>query len=105
MNVSLETKGKIVKSIVLCLGIVLVFLIAFFIIKIYTTEYTVTFMNEDNFAGVFWWDWPTYVYNTKEEAIKGHNEIRKGREDAWAEVVSNENKMYAKDIILERKPL
>ena len=48
MNISLETKGKIVKSIVLCLGIVLVFLLAFFIIKIYTTDYTVTFMNEDN---------------------------------------------------------
>ena len=29
-------------------------------------------------------------YDTKEEAIKGHNEIRKGRKDAWAEVVSNE---------------
>ena len=44
-------------------------------------------------------------YDTKEEAIKGHNEIRKGREDAWAEVVSNENKMYAKGTILECKPL
>ena len=27
-----------------------------------------TFINEDNFAGVFWWDWPTYVYNTKKDA-------------------------------------
>ena len=44
-------------------------------------------------------------YNTKEEAIKGHNEIRKGREDVWAEVVSNENKRYAKGAILECKPL
>ena len=32
-------------------------------------------------------------YDTKEEAIKGHNEIRKGRKDAWAEVISNENKV------------
>lgn len=48
MNVSIETKGKIVKGIVLCLGIVLVFLLAFFMIKIYTTDYIVTFMNEDN---------------------------------------------------------
>ena len=44
-------------------------------------------------------------YDTKEEAIKGHNEIRKGREDAWAEVVSNENKAYAKGAILDCKPL
>ena len=29
-------------------------------------------------------------YDTKEEAIKGHNEIRKGRKDAWAEVINNE---------------
>lgn len=29
-------------------------------------------------------------YDIKEEAIKGHNEIRKGRKDVWAEVVSNE---------------
>lgn len=48
MNLSLETKGKIVKGIILCLGILLVFLLAFFIIKIYTTKYTVTFKNEDN---------------------------------------------------------
>ena len=44
-------------------------------------------------------------YDTKDEAIKGHNEIRKGREDAWAEVVSNENKAYAKGAILDCKPL
>ena len=44
-------------------------------------------------------------YDTKEEAIKGHNEIRKGRKYAWAEVVSNENKMYAKGAILDCKPL
>ena len=44
-------------------------------------------------------------YDTKEEAIKGHKGMRKGREDTWAEVVSNENKAYAKGAILDCKPL
>lgn len=26
------------------------------------------FLNEEKFAGVFWWDWPTFIYTTKEEA-------------------------------------
>lgn len=28
------------------------------------------FMPDKNFAGVFWWDWPTITYNTLEEAKK-----------------------------------
>jgi hypothetical protein len=28
------------------------------------------FINEPNFAGVFWWDWPTFQYETREEALK-----------------------------------
>lgn len=48
MNISLETKSKIVKGIVLSLGIILVFLLSYFIIKVYTEECIVTFMNEDN---------------------------------------------------------
>lgn len=31
------------------------------------------FMNEPNFAGVFWWDWPTYQYETREEAEKNRD--------------------------------
>lgn len=45
---SIDQKSKIVKMIVLILGIILVFLVSFFVIKIYTTNYTVTFSNEDN---------------------------------------------------------
>lgn len=26
------------------------------------------FMDDPYFAGVFWWDWPTFIYNTREEA-------------------------------------
>lgn len=26
------------------------------------------FMNEENFAGIFWWEWPTIVYNSRKEA-------------------------------------
>lgn len=28
------------------------------------------FMNEPNFAGIFWWDWPTYVYNDRKQAME-----------------------------------
>lgn len=28
------------------------------------------FLKEDNFAGIFWWEWPTYIYDTREEASK-----------------------------------
>lgn len=28
------------------------------------------FMNDKNFAGVFWWDWSTYIYNDAKEALK-----------------------------------
>lgn len=45
---SIEQKGKIVKIILLLLGALLIFLLSFFIIKIYTAKYTVTFANEDN---------------------------------------------------------
>jgi hypothetical protein len=27
-----------------------------------------TFKDDDNFAGMFWWDWPTKIYNNREEA-------------------------------------
>jgi hypothetical protein len=28
------------------------------------------FMKEERFAGVFWWDWSTFIYDTAEEAKK-----------------------------------
>ncbi|MCL2634246.1 MAG: glycosyl hydrolase family 53 [Oscillospiraceae bacterium] len=27
------------------------------------------FMNDSRFAGVFWWDWSTFIYDTREEAL------------------------------------
>lgn len=42
-------------------------------------------------------------YNTKEDAIKGHNIVRKGDYDVWAQVVSNDNKMYAKGAVIDCK--
>lgn len=29
-----------------------------------------TFINEKNFAGIFWWDWPTFIYDNREAAKK-----------------------------------
>lgn len=31
-----------------------------------------TFLNEPNFAGIFWWDWPTFIYDTREMALKDY---------------------------------
>lgn len=33
------------------------------------------FMDEPNFAGIFWWDWSTYIYNDRQSAIQdfGYN--------------------------------
>lgn len=42
-------------------------------------------------------------YYTKEEAIEGHNRIRKDAKDVWTQVVSNENKMYAKGAVIDCK--
>lgn len=28
------------------------------------------FLNDEKFGGVFWWDWPTFIYNTRVEAQK-----------------------------------
>ncbi|MBQ7775674.1 MAG: glycosyl hydrolase family 53 [Lachnospiraceae bacterium] len=42
-----------------------------------------TFAKEEWFGGVFWWDWSTYIYDTKEEAAKenGFNIHLKKAED------------------------
>lgn len=29
-----------------------------------------TFLPDTHFAGMFWWDWSTFIYNSREEAIK-----------------------------------
>lgn len=49
------------------------------------------FMNEDNFAGVFWWDWPTFIYNDKETAKKetGFNIHLKKAEEVVKRVYSS----------------
>lgn len=52
------------------------------------------FINEPNFAGVFWWDWPTFQYETREEALKdkGFNIHLKAAE----ELVKETYKKYRK---------
>lgn len=41
------------------------------------------FMDDDNFAGMFWWDWSTYIYDDVKDALqdKGFNIHLKAAED------------------------
>ena len=41
------------------------------------------FMNEERFAGMFWWDWPTFIYTSREDALQdtGFNIHKKSAEN------------------------
>ena len=40
-------------------------------------------MNEERFAGMFWWDWPTFIYTSREDALQdtGFNIHKKSAEN------------------------
>ena len=54
-----------------------------------------TFMSDKNFAGIFWWDWPTILPYTKEEAFKDNGYCIYGK--PAEEIVKNYYKKYSGD--------